>query len=612
MTTYNVQGPDGQVHQFEGPANAKPEEVTAAAQAQFSGAADAAPPPATAAERAFAAGQESGAGEGAVQAGIGQAAQQGTLGLQHYINAGARYAAQRISGVQNPDDFDTDLAYSRGKSTGEIGAHPIAGTVGGIAGAVAGGGALGALAKGTRFARAMAPVQGERTLNVAKAAGTGAAVGAATAAANGQPLPQVAQTAGISALATPVAGKVASFALNKLQPAGQRAMQTLASTLNESPKVLQDAYDSFIKLTGAVPSMAQVTDLVSQGKLRDLAKANPTIAGAAIKAANFGNAPLHEQIAATQNATMPQSAHGLNELRDSETDTAMNQPHPQTGVKLKDTLVNDQQGVLLAPHVEYALRPNTKLNARVGNLSPMGDTPILERIGDNQATMADIDTVRKALRDVQSQLMQPSVGSPHARDPIMAKEFGDLANKVEGLGVRADPDYGKVLTNYRNASNYQEGFSHGLKGNSFHDIPEGDTRLAGALKTDPGRDGYQHGNALYTGQQALQSIAPGSVRPVDTGPNAGHAAQALMATQSGGVSGVYHGMKAMPIIGDRVPEKVQRIIAKQLFDPKTAQQGIKNLTRAGIQDKDLKVLGATIGGVAGQRIADYLSKQPGQ
>jgi hypothetical protein len=155
MTTYQVQGPDGQVHKFEGPEGAKPEEVIAAAQAQFGG--QQAPPPQSADEQAFAAGRESGSGEGAVSAGIGQAAQQGTMGLQNYINAGARYVGQRMTGVHNPDDFSTDLAYSRGKSQGEIEAHPVAGTVGGVLGSVAGGGAAGAALKGSRFAASHGP-----------------------------------------------------------------------------------------------------------------------------------------------------------------------------------------------------------------------------------------------------------------------------------------------------------------------------------------------------------------------------------------------------------------------------------------------------------------------
>lgn len=566
----------------------------------------------TAEEAAFAAGHDSGAGEGATIAGIGQAAQQGTMGLQNYINAGARYVGQRLTGVDNPDSFNSDLAYSRGKSQGEIEAHPVAGTVGGVAGTVMGGGAVGSVLKGSRFARAMAPVKGERTLNVAKSAATGAAIGGTNAVAEGQPLPQAAQTAAITAVAAPPVQKVLGYSLGKLQPAAQKAMQTLAETIGEKPKVLQDAYDTFLKVTGNIPSMAQLMTLQSQGKLRDLAKANPTIAAAAIKAANLGNAPLHEQLQATQNATMPQSAHGLNELRDSETDAAMNMPHPQTGVPLKETLVNDPNGIMLAPHVEYALRPNTELNARLaaGSANPPIGADLLHRINTNQATIADVDQVRKALRDVQSKLMAPSVGATHARDPIMAREFGDLANKVEGLGVRADKDYGHVLTNYRNASNYAEAFSHGLKGNSILDVPEGDTRLAAAFKTAHGNQGYEHGNALYVGQQTLEGIAPGSVRPVEGGPNAGHAAQALMATQSGGISGVWHGMKSIPVIGDRVPEKVQKVIAKQLFNPKTAQQGINNLRRAGVEAKDIKALATIMGGVAGQNIASYLS-QPG-
>lgn len=610
MTTYQVQGPDGKVHEFEGPPNASPEQVTAAAAAQFGDGGQSSPAPApSAAEQAFAAGRDSGAGEGALTAGIGQAAQQGTMGLQNYINAGARYVGQHVTGVKNPDDFSTDLAYSRGKSQGEIEAHPVAGTVGGVAGTVMGGGAAGAALKGSRFARALAPVEGQKAANVAKSAATGFAIGGTNALAEGQPTPQALQTAAITAAAAPPVQKVLGYSITKLQPAAARAMQTLASTIGETPRVLQKAYDTFTKLTGNVPSMAQLMELQSQGKLRDLAKANPTIAAAAIKAANFGNAPLHEQLQATQSATIPQSANGLTELRDTETDAAMSQPHPQTGVPLKDTLVNDPHGILLSPHVELALRPNSQLNTRLGQGGIMG-SEMMDRLTNNQATIGDVDAVRKALRDVQSSLMNPSVGAQHAKDPIMAREFGDMANKVEGLGVRADKDYGHVLQNYRNASNYAEGFTHGLKGNSVLDVPDGDTRLAAAFKTAHGNAGYEHGNALYTAQQALNGVAPGSVRTQEGGMGAGHVAQATMAASSGGISAVYHGMKALPVIGDRVPEKVQKIIAKQLFDPKTTQQGINNLRRAGVEDKDIRILGTVMGGVASQNIASYLSQQP--
>lgn len=612
MTKYRVQDPQGGFHEFEGPAGATPEQVLAAAQTQFGHAnAEGSSPevgPQTPQERAFAAGQEVGANENPVLAAISQAAQQGTFGLQNYVNAGARYAAQRLAGVENPDDFDTHLAYSRGKSSGEAAGSPTAATIGGVAGSVMGGGAIGSLAKKSRFLRAMAPVEGQKVANVAKSAATGAAIGGTQALAEGQSVPQALQTAGVSALAAPAVQKVATYTIAKLQPAAQRAMQTLAATIDETPATLQAAYNTFQHLTGRVPSMAELVDLKSQGKLRDLAKANPTISAAAIKAANSGNAPLHEQLNASQNATRPQSATGINELRDIETDTNMALPHPQTGVPLRDTLVNDPQGVLLTPHIEYALRPNTQLNSRLGQGGVLG-SELLDRVTSNQATIGDLDVIRKRLRDVQTELMRPSSGSAHARDPILAREFGDLANRVEGLGVRADPDYGHVLTNYRNASHYAEGFSHGLKGNSVLDVGDTDKLLQSALKSAHGNAGYEHGNALYVAQEALRSIAPGSVRPAEGGANAGNVAQAAMAASSGGVSAIYHGLKALPVIGDRVPEKVQRIIADQLFNPRTTRQGVNNLRRAGVADKDIKVLGTAIGGVAAQKISEYLSQE---
>lgn len=557
-------------------------------------------------DAAFAAGQSEGEGEGGTMAAIGQAAQQGTFGLSNYVNAGMRYAGQRVAGIKNPDDFSTDLAMSRGKSQGEIEAHPIAGTVGGVAGGVmAGGGAklaLKAMGAGPVL-DALAPQAGQKVANVAKAAATGAAVGGTTALAEGQPAPQAAQTAALSAVAAPVAGKVIGFALNKLQPAAAKAMQTLAENIGETPAVLQGAYDSFMKLTGRVPSMAELVGLKSQGQLRDLAKANPTIADAAIKAANIGNAPLHEQIAASQNASFPQSSSGLTELRDSDMDQNMKAQNPQTGVALKDVTVSDPQGILLSPHVEYALRPNTAINARLGQ-----ENPVLDRALGDQATIGDVEVIRKALRDQQNSLMRPAPGSASAKDPVLASEFGNIANKVEGIGKRAAPDYGTALQGYRDASNYAEGFSHGFNGKSFGDTGD-DSRLAGALKTDHGSSGYQHGNALYTGRQALEAIAPGTIRQPDNGPGAGHVAQAAMAASSGGISAVYHGLKALPIVGDRVPESVQQIIAKQLFDPQTTSQGIKNLTRAGAQAKDIRALAATIGGTTAQRMSDYLSQQ---
>lgn len=554
-------------------------------------------------------GEAQGKSENAGSAGIDQAAQQGTFGLSNYINAGATYAAQRLFGQQRPDSFATDLAISRGRSAGEVAASPVAGTVGGTLGGLVGGGALGTILKAARVVPgagavldALAPKAGQGVRNVLKASGTGAAIGTGIGLANGQSFPEAAQSGAIAAVATPVVGKVASVAAARLTPVAQRAMQALATHLSETPEDLESAFQSFQHLTGSTPTMAELAGLKSQGLLKKLASANATIGEAATQAADLGGAPLHEQLAAMQasNANRPQTAAAIDALRNSVTDQAMNMPHPQTGMTLNQTHAPDPQSFLLDPRVEFAMSPNAHVNARIGRPSE-----ILDRIAQNQQTIGDVDVVRKALRDQQNQFMRPAPGSMSAKDPLLAKEFGDLAQKVEGIGVRADPDYGKVLGNYRGLSRYSDGFQHGLTGNAFEDVPRDDTMLAASLKTPMGQAGYEHGNALYVAKAALDTIKSGTVNP-QTSFNAGHATQAAMAASTGGWPAIYHAMRAIP--GLHLPDNVQQEIARQLFDPRQTAAGIANLRRARVSDHDIRAFGAAVGGTAGGKIADVLSQ----
>jgi hypothetical protein len=70
MTTYQVQDPQGKVHEFEGPEGASPDQILAVAQRQFGHGDDAPPPPpASPEEAARAAGMEAGRNENPVTAG---------------------------------------------------------------------------------------------------------------------------------------------------------------------------------------------------------------------------------------------------------------------------------------------------------------------------------------------------------------------------------------------------------------------------------------------------------------------------------------------------------------------------------------------------------------
>lgn len=598
-------------------------------------AAPASPPP----NDANTAGQAAGAAESPVTAAIGQAAHQGTFGLNDYVNAGARYAAQRLTG-QGDDSYDADLAYSRGKSQGEATGHPIASTVGGTLGVVLGGAGVGTALKAAKvipgiagLVDAAAPKAGQGLANVTKSAVTNAAVGGGLSLAQGDDLPTSGRNAAFAAVAGPIVGKVAGGVASKLAPAAQAAlgklvpsfnpnklsatslasMDTLAKTLNVSPTELQQAYDSHIKLTGALPNIAQLSDFAAQGKLKALAAANPEIGDAAMTAAAAGNAPLHVQLAqAAQDkaslaqmgvAAMPQTSQGLLQARDQAMDRIMSAPGP-TGLALRDEPVTDPTGLLGDPHIEYALRPNTAVNARLNQ-----NSPVLDNIARGQPTIGDVEVIRKALRDQQDNFMRPAPGAGSAKDPILAKEFGDIAQKVEGLGTSAatgHTDYGTALNGYRQVSRYETGFNHGFAGKAIGDAPDNFT--ASDLATPMGAAGYAHGNALNRGQQALEAIAPSSVKSAAT-PDLGTAAKvahaAVTPTPSTLASVVNH------VSGLSLPKNVQQVVAKQLFsnDPVVVKQGIANLRRAGQSADSIRQLGANIGGAAGAAITLHLDGQ---
>lgn len=576
-------------------------------------------PAQTPANNAYAAGQEAGAQTSPLMAGIDQASNSVLMGQGDRVMGAVRYAAQRIAGVKNPDDYATDRAFAGGQLSGSQEAHPIAGTVGGVAGAFMGGGiaskAVSAAGKAvpaiqtaadmltpvTRDAAGTPLRAGSAVGNVVKSAVANAAIGGGIALANGENPAQAGQTALISAAAGPTVGKVAEFSLGALSGASSRAYQTLAKTIGETPDTLEKAYDSFVKLTGAEPTMAQLSGLKTQGQIKSLADANSTIADAAVKAARAGSAPLHEQLQTFQNATRPQTVAAVNDLRDTMMDSNMNQPHPQTGVPLRDTPVSDPSGLLVDPHIEYALRPNTAVNARLGQTSP-----VIDRIRNDQVTLGDVETIRKALRDQQNGFSSPAPGSNNARDPILAKEFGDIAAKVENLGTAADPDYAKVLGQYRDLSRYGQGLAHGMTGKSVNQIDPGDSQLGAALKTPTGIAGYEHGNALNTAQQALKAISPGSISPGSAAPGLQDIAHATLST-AGKVGLVSKTMRAIP--GLHLPESAQQVVAKQLFDPTMSKQAVANLRRGNVTDQQIRQLGTMVGGVAGANIAQYLSQQ---
>jgi hypothetical protein len=576
-------------------------------------------PAETPAQTAFDQGAQEGSQQGPVSTAINQAAKSVLMGQGDKVMGAIRWAAQRLAGVKNPDDYATDRAYMGGKFSGSQAANPLSGTAGGVAGAFMGGGILAKTAKAAEslpvVGKGVAAVNdaltpatrdingtpmrvGNAILNVGKSAGANAAVGGGLALANGQDPAQAAQTAAVSAVAGPTVGKLAEFSLGKLLPASQRAYQAFSQAVGMKPADLEAAINAHQSLTGDIPSTAAMADLASQGKLQSLAKSNGIVADAAIKAARAGSAPLHEQLATLGNATRPQTEAAINNLRDTMMESNMALVDPSTGNALRDEPINDPNGILNSPHIDIAMRPNAAINARLNQPSP-----VLDAIQNGTATVGDIDTIRKALRDQQNAFMNPAPGSNNARDPNIAREFGNIANQVEQLGRSQVPDYGKALDQYRGLSKYGQGLAHGASGKSVAAVDPGDTQLQTALQSPMGSAGYEHGNALYNAKQVLNSISPNSITPPG-GPGLQDVAHATLST-AGKVGLVSKALRTIP--GLHLPDSAQQIIAKQLFDPSMTKQAVANLRRGRVTDNDIARLGTMIGGNAGANIAQYLS-----
>ena len=604
--TISVNTPDGGTAQF--PDGTHPEVMQAALRQKF-------PAPATDPGSPAPNFDTSGVG-GALYAGVHNLEDMATLGQGDKIAAALSTGVRTAIGL--PADYDSAYKQIQATANSANDQHPLARFAGDVGGLVAGGGVIGsvlklgervglrglsdALSATTRDASGLPLKASGMVANVAKSAAANAAVGTGVGLASGQDPGSALLTGAVSAVAGPTVGKAAEFGIAKLGGASQRAMQVLADTLGETSDTVEKAYNFFVNATGATPSMAQLATLKAQGRLRELAAANATIGEGAVRAANMASAPLHEQLAATAGATKPQTDAAFAVDRDNRMTAMMSHPHPVTGQVLKDVPLSDPTGILTDPHVEFALRPNTQVNARLGQQSP-----ILDRITGDQATIGDAESIRKALRDQQNGFMRPAPGSSASKDPILAKEFGDVANKVETLAMRASPEYGNALNTYRAQSRYADGFSHGRTGGAFDDYDESDSKLRAALQTPEGVAGYEHGNTLFTAEQTLNHIAPGMVKPQSAfgAPQAAQAGAALATFPSPWFAS--HIARAVP--GMHESEAVQRMVTEQLnsHDPQVVKQGMANINRYRKIAAANRLAAASVGASTGYGVGEMTS-----
>lgn len=487
---------------------------------------------------------------------------------------------------------------------GNEAAHPYASMAGGVAGALAGGGGIGmgmralehapsVIGQAARiFGRALAPQEGHAVANVVKSAGVNATVGGVTAAASGQDLPTAAQTAVVSGVAGPVAEKTASVVAPKLLPASKQAWALLAKKFNMSASDFEAARNSHFALTGDQPSMAQIAGYHEAGQLNQLARANPIIADAAIKAKNAGSASLAEQIAATNRANRPQTMAGLDAAREAQMTQDMN-PIRNNIMGLKKSEIELLQHPVIQKSVDANLH-NGFPQGPNGAYDPFKDTVgQLGRIADGtdrRMSVGMLDTIRQGLDTAASM----EGADKHA--------IGELRRGVTAIAKR-DPGYQLAKDKYDAAYSYSDGFKIGRDGN-----PAPPDALS--MKDRNLAAGYQHGLALHDAEAALGTASRGLGGAPPESPNPAHLATAAANAIHGSGWTLPHLLRSFPNV--KLPAGVQKVIGDQLFDPRRVQQGIANLQRGGATLDDIKRMGTFMGGAVSENIARALSNSESQ
>lgn len=634
MSQYVVEAPDGTKHLIEGPDNT---------------------PPPSAADAAHAAGVAHGQTYNPAESAVAGAADTGTLGASNYVNAGARYLGQRLTGVEHPDDFSTDLAYARGTNEGATAANPYSTLGGDVAGIPLGAGPLkGAISLAARAPGVagrvissvleMHPAQGAR--NILRAAGLGALLGGTQAAndTGGDPS-AVAYGTGGGAVGGAAMGVVARPVMKVLSPAGVKANALLAKILGVDEPTLAAAHTNFRAATatpanpdGTAMPMAALMSLKQQGALRDLAAANPVLASELMATESAVNAARPSRMADVieSHTGAPQDINTLRSAVDTRMTTAM-KPLRTAPVTVD---ANDLTH-LLDPDAYGSLRANSPLKTKLGQV----ETNVTNGGTDNSLTVSDIDNLRQAIRGRRAAAANPANAG---HNPHTARELGDLMDNVSAIAGSQHPGYAAALDEYASGQRYIDAFQHGLSGNTLGEADASSLRAAlltaegvqghsagvatrlqnaagetegGATRTaldltQPGTGGknieafglksagalHDLGAAETGASRSLAAVTPSSARPVGSSDpqTALHALAA--ATYHSKAGAMYHLSAALR--GLKMSDATASVLARYLTDPQMTPQAYNILKRAGMSDQRINqwagAMALSVGSAAGE------------
>lgn len=582
------------------------------------------------------------------------AADTATFGLADKASAGLAHMISPLTG--KPMSYDEAYAKIQANNSARSGRNPVSAAVGDVAGVALGAGKLAQGAKMIpgvgRLLEAAQPLERSPVSNVLKSAAVGAAGAGGYSAAddvirNGDVNPDnVLTNAAVGAVVGPVVSKIGTAIARGVQSSSTKAMTLLASKLEEDPATLQRAYDNFNAATGRVPTMAELVQMKSQGELKALAAKNPIVQGAFNDAADAADAQRPAALSQNiENAGGP--AQDVTTLARARTDrmTAAMAPIRRSPVGI-DT--NDV-GLLTDRRTQTALRRakdpelRTRVAQAIDEVEQGGQSDLLD--------LNDIDSLRQSLRSEQANLANTQSGFGNS---VAARSYGNHIDNVTALGTSAEPAYQDALNQFASDSHYLRGFKHGLSGKSIGEAT--DAKLQAALEHPEGIAGHQAGIVSRTsdaaaaspqgasqtaeqlaagtgdsaplrqavGQQGFTDIQraadaeargsrslsnlSGRVNPADEGLSGKQVAQAAGGVVSHSPAAIiYHAARVVPSFG-KLPDAVQRQVARYLTTPSMTQQGINLLRRAGAKDDEIRKLAVALSANAGLNTAATLGQ----
>lgn len=497
--------------------------------ARAQGSAPAAPQ-ASPQDRAFAAGQAEGGEHSPLTTGLYNAADSALFGGGDYVSAATRYLAQRGMGVQNPDDFNTDLAYAKGLKQGTSAANPKAAVTGQIAGALAPGAAAEhVVAGGLGLTSRLALKAGQPVRNILRLVGTGAVAGGSYGAAHGAvtggeqggasgALTGAATGGAEGAVAGAAAGPVLAgggYVASKLVQKGvqaatgtlpglsEKAWALMADKLGTSPDTLATMADEFRASLGRNPTYPDILDAVSKANLKPVANAYQSSAAKMQDAATAEQQALpgrlSANIAAGGKTATPFGPYinvsrvaDLRNEQDLQMNEAMGARDPTTKTRAAGTL--GTQPVALPQEMQDF---NNHPDVVAAKQEIPGLSGVLNRglTLDKPYTVDDFDSMRQSLNKLQA-----SVGASNSQ---FGDTIGQVRDSLVGLARQRQPAYDAALTAFQRQEHFIQGFKHASDGKSLLDVPDmGDIRV---LKTPEGDAGMELGARSRLYQTAAET-----------------------------------------------------------------------------------------------------------